>query len=929
MDRERVLRQIRTNLFGAKPAPVTVADRYTIVERLGRGTSGEVFRAYDTELDREIALKLVVLDSTHADTKRRERLYREARALARLSHPHVVQVYDVGSQGDTLYIAMELIDGHSLDRWQRDNTPGYKEILAVYAEAGRGLSAAHRLGIIHKDFKPSNVVISEGDHRRICVADFGIAQMLREESVPTEDGSGQAPPGQDPTWTVGFTPAYAAPEQMAASAAATEPRSDQYAFCSSLFEALFGKLPFEGGTTDEIRRNKEAGHVCPFSGGEVPRKVIRAVLRGLSPAPADRFASMDELLQALKPRRAPTRAIAGVGMLAVATAVAARWMAPTPAVDPCEAYTDRPASIWNDQSRTAVRAAVTKETDLALAGIGRFDTDVSRYLDQWSTAAFAACQQQASPGSPTDRPPEPSGQLSCLEQRWLAVDGLIARLEAPGNTLMERAARLVHDLPLIDECEQRHWEEIPKDAEQRLMSQLGRAHAAVVAHQWTEAFEQARAARVIAAEHGQTQREVEAALVMGRAALGKDDVEQGIQLLEEAAVRAESVRDLRLAWRGWTTLVEDGVARRRPPKDLAGWVASAQSAARVLGDDPLRMVHIEVARASTSLVDPRQSRTVLEAAWKQLQALDQDDPWVQELQRSTAMSLAMRAAPSAGPEATVTWAEEALRLADARLSPLHPDVVMARLNLGYGLLATCQLDAARQLLEAAATDAATVWSSPPQPERARIHLALAQLALQEGDATKASSELDLVDGMLAQDDRQLRMLLRINRATVMFARGALEAAANAYDEAAVALTDNGDALNAALARANAAECRLHVGDPSGAATVAHDVIEEIEALAGADGARYATVALKVEGLATLHDNPARAVELLQRALADVPECEYLERADIQLGLGTALIAQGKKGEGRVLQDKAIANYGNVGELGEFRQALMRRWLHRE
>ncbi len=272
--------------------------RFTVLGLVGRGGLGEVYAAYDPELDRRVALKVLV----HADDRSGlARLRREAMAMARLSHPNVARVFDVGSIDSRLFIAMEFIRGQTLRAWLAEQPRSWREVREVFLAAGHGLAAAHREGIIHRDFKPDNVLIDEEGRAR--VVDFGLA-IPADESVRTAD--------QDELVTTvepdnnGGTPAYMAPEQHIGCPA--DARADQYSFCVALFEALYGRRPFLGRTWQTLSPQVLRGSLETLAAARrVPPHVRRIVLRGLSSAPARRYPDMDVLLAELAHEPAPSR----------------------------------------------------------------------------------------------------------------------------------------------------------------------------------------------------------------------------------------------------------------------------------------------------------------------------------------------------------------------------------------------------------------------------------------------------------------------------------------------------------------------------------------------------------------------------------------------------------------------------------------------
>jgi eukaryotic-like serine/threonine-protein kinase len=320
------------------PAPHVA--RYRLAERLGAGGLGVVFAAEDPELGRRVAIKLIRMGSS--DARAFARLEREAAALARVSHPHVVGVFDVGrydprtaTAGDTegwpadvpragAYIVMELCEGIDLATWLRaSRTP--QEVLRVFHDAGRGLAAAHAAGVVHRDFKPANVVLDA--RGRVKVLDFGLAQWLHGAEPSTlregvEDGGPVEPSTMTMTGTVMGTPAYMSPEQHAG--AKVDERSDQYAFCVALTEALCGARPFAGETVAALHKAKHQLRFDPRMREISPR--IHAVLeRGLACDPAARWPSMGALLEALEEPRSYAAWWAG-GLLVGAVGLGS-WLA--------------------------------------------------------------------------------------------------------------------------------------------------------------------------------------------------------------------------------------------------------------------------------------------------------------------------------------------------------------------------------------------------------------------------------------------------------------------------------------------------------------------------------------------------------------------------------------------------------------------------
>ena len=321
---------------------LTIGDRvgrYLVLTALGAGGMGVVFAAYDPQLDRKVALKLLRAGLTYNTKDARTRLRREAQAIAQLSHPNVVAAYDVGTteEGD-LYIAMEFVEGDTLTTWLKKWPRTWREIVDVFLQAARGLVAAHSVGLLHRDFKPDNVLV--GGDGRVRVTDFGLARslMVPDEAVRPRPDMAALSVELTATGTVLGTPRYMAPE--AADRPDIDARADQFSFCVALFEALWDAHPLPGATSVAMLEKGERA-ISPPEGTKVPPAIIRAIQRGLERDRAKRFATMSALIAELvpPPTRSPVRyaALAGVAVLVLAaasTAVLARRDPPAAPLSP-------------------------------------------------------------------------------------------------------------------------------------------------------------------------------------------------------------------------------------------------------------------------------------------------------------------------------------------------------------------------------------------------------------------------------------------------------------------------------------------------------------------------------------------------------------------------------------------------------------------
>jgi len=417
--------------------------RYLIIKELGRGGMGVVYAAHDEQLDRQVALKLLHPTSTGEDA---ERLVREAQALARLSDPHVVSVYDAGEIEGRVFIAMQLVHGEDLATAIK-RRPSPAQALGWFVQAALGLAASHDAGLVHRDFKPSNVLL---DHRgHVAVTDFGLAR-------PQGDIDARA--------VMMGTPAYMAPEQHGLQPAT--PASDQFAFCVSLWEALFGEHPY-------IREDR--GAMSPFAIGyaicsrsldvptrarsqrrRIPRRAIDALVRGLARDPAVRWPSMRELIEELTPaprlRAAPIAAAAGATLAIALTAGAYAWtQADRRAAPSCEAGAAvRLATGWSPAAGVSLedrfaRAGYPATTRGARAGLDRFAT-------RWTQLAGDLCVAERI-AAPVGQPELVVRKRACLDARLDALRSTVALLTGDQSArFVEHAQAMIDELPDLGEC---------------------------------------------------------------------------------------------------------------------------------------------------------------------------------------------------------------------------------------------------------------------------------------------------------------------------------------------------------------------------------------------------------------------------------------------------------------------------------------------
>ena len=404
----------------------SVGAHFTIVRELGVGGMGRVYLAFDNALDRAVAIKV---HREAVDGEAIARMRGEAKAIARLSHPNVVGVFEVGDVEGRMFIVMEYIDGARLDRWQREPSRGWRAKLEVYVQAGEALVAAHRAGLVHRDFKPQNVMVEEdAGSVRVRVLDFGLARALESESPSTS--ASDLRDGLQTDGRVG-TPAYVAPEQRLDGTVSEA--ADQYSFAVSLWEALCGQRP-PGGLLD---------------GFTAPRWLLDAVRRGFAEDPHARWPSMQAMLEALAADPMVRRRRVGLALGAVALVGVGGLGASALAQDArCPAPEAALGAAWDDERREAVTNAFGAVGEAyADAVLGEVQSGLDDYAAEWMAASDASCS--ATDGVPAGLRPR---SALCVEHRRQELDALTQVLSSVDATVVGEAVEAVALLPSLTAC---------------------------------------------------------------------------------------------------------------------------------------------------------------------------------------------------------------------------------------------------------------------------------------------------------------------------------------------------------------------------------------------------------------------------------------------------------------------------------------------
>ncbi len=473
----------RTHLSGREaqaassgsPAPLsrgTVMGRYVLLDMLGAGGMGMVYAAYDPELDRKVALKLLLPSDGDTDAGR-TRLLREAQALARLTHPNVVAVYDVGTHDDQVWIAMEFVPGQTLGSWARARPRRWPEVLGVLTEIARGVAAAHAVGLVHRDLKPDNVMI--GSDGRVRVMDFGLAHG-RTLAAPVASGAGpslsrdvvlsQTLPAEAHVQpelaalalrltrggAVQGTPAYMAPEQWRGEEAT--PAVDQFGWAVMASEMLYGERPFDGQDMVTLATNVLAGQRrSPPRARRIPGWLARILARALHTDPSRRFSGMDALLAEVHRRRYQGRnRWLALGVSAgLATVLGVAWATRGEPPTPCAGGPERMTGVWDDATRAQAEQAFLTTHKLfaadAWAGAAR---EVDAYANRWLTMHRESCEATLVRG-------EQSAELmdlraACLTSRLRELKALTTLYGQADATVAKQAVTAAMALPPLDGC---------------------------------------------------------------------------------------------------------------------------------------------------------------------------------------------------------------------------------------------------------------------------------------------------------------------------------------------------------------------------------------------------------------------------------------------------------------------------------------------
>ncbi|WP_163870766.1 serine/threonine-protein kinase [Myxococcus eversor] len=702
--------------------PFSQIGRYLLLRRLGQGGMGVVYAAYDPDLDRKVALKLLHPDGRHDNSEEaRARLLREAQAMARVSHPNVIPVFDVGMWGDQVFVAMELVDGGTLASWLKASPRSWREIVTRYVEAGRGLEAAHAAGLVHRDFKPANVLVSRAG--RVYVTDFGLARTMGdlppEDEEPLPEAAREALASSsgrrmlDTTLTerglmVG-TPNYMSPEQF--RGATLDGRTDQFSFCAALYGALFGARPFEPGSlrayafsstavSVESERTESLGSQRPgampsTSASTIPVPAVRepprdtqvpgwvrdVVLRGLALETDARYPSMAALLEALSQehrrtlrRRWVTAASALTATLALTGGAA--WQQSRVCVD-AGAQMD---GEWSPTAREKLTTAFQATGRPFAEGMAQsVSTALGEYADTWKLQRVQACEatrvQGVKPEEQLDR------QLVCLERRRKDFHATVELLSSADAALVEKSLDAALALPSLAECEDTEAlaerQRLPTDPVRRaeietLEEKLSHVRARMDAGKHPQALEAVKALVAPVEATGYLPLRAETRFLNGWLLEQVGESPEAAKLLSSAVFDAEAGHADRLKVTALNKLlfVEDGLKHYEP---AARWGALAEATLERLGGDPVLLGDVRVNQGNLAISQDQYEEA--KARLEEASALYEKSLPAQHPKRARTTYLLAHVVHELGdsPRALALM-EDALQKTTAAMGPQHPDV---------------------------------------------------------------------------------------------------------------------------------------------------------------------------------------------------------------------------------------------------------------
>ncbi|HEY5934196.1 MAG TPA: serine/threonine-protein kinase [Kofleriaceae bacterium] len=672
--------------------------RYLVLDVLGSGGMGVVYTAFDPQLDRKVAIKLVRQRRSTVDSDGPARMMREAQAIARIAHPNVVAVHDVGAIDDQVFIAMELVAGDTLTDWLKIKPRTVPEILDVLVQAGRGLAAAHRSGLVHRDFKPDNVLV--GDDGRARVVDFGLVREANANLSDTDpdievEVRASQPMLSTPLTQAGAlmgTPMYMSPEQILQTEA--DARSDQYSFCTALYESLTGTPPFRGTNLGEIKANVVAGTPPELPAArKLPGHVAAAIRRGLLIDRNARWPSMGALLAELvrDPVARRRRWLLAAGAIAIVGAAIAVPLAmrgtPAEAAAPCGTAAAQITEAWGPARRDALRASfLATQIPYAESAYHAAAKQLDSYAKQWAQSHEDSCRA-------THVRHEQSLEMldlrtACLQRRRTEMAALVDLMLEPDKKIVARAHLAPSSLSPVDECDDlaalQAPNKLPADATVRgaiakTREELARVRAVSLAGRQKDAALRATVLADTARSLAYRPLEAEVQYLIGAINYRINRLEEAHQGFVAALAAATASRHDEVMLRTLTSLMME-TADNQAFAVSHDFAALADATAERLGNRPVQRAQIHYAAGYVLSAEGKFAAAAAEYE-RAVAIRERLLPGSQDLAR--ALNGLSRTYDEIGRYADARrLAERSLALQEGELGKDHPEIANVLVNLG-------------------------------------------------------------------------------------------------------------------------------------------------------------------------------------------------------------------------------------------------------
>lgn len=754
-------------------------DRFEIIDYLGAGGMGVVFRSHDPKLDREIALKLL-RPHFRQNSAATQRLLQEAKTMAKLKHPNVLTIYDSGEEGELLYLAMELAPGGTLAEWIKQKQPSWQEIATIFADAASGLAAAHRENIVHRDVKPGNLLM---DSRGVVrVSDFGLASEATDLAR------------NSPSTIVG-TIGYMAPEVLAGQQA-REP-SDQYSLCVSLFEALIGQKPFPGQTPEKYKSSLQAK---PLDLSGIPKRLRPLLRRGLKKQPMERYESMHELEQALRSaaRSRMLRIYALLATLLVGASLLAVVLISSSEETrkQCPRATKTVTEFWNaERAANIENVFAASKRSHALATWTASTIAINAYTEDWLDNQQSTCRATRISGEQSEALLD--ARTRCLQQQLRGLQSVLNTFDTADANIVDKSVALVDSLAEAESCSadrvltwQSTEKRLPSDNERRtaLQVQLAESNSLYVLGDYVGA--EALSRKILSQSSAEQDIDLiaKAGANLGQALLKQQQPETATKALLEASNAAATIGDHELAAQIWIGMaIADGYYLDKVDAGMA-YLRAAKSAIANVGELPLVEIRIlQIQGLLQSSVDPVESLKLQQKALAMLRSLPGDH----SKRIGDSLNLIGLTHRNSGDLANAeSVLAEAKEVAIQSLGKDHPDLFQILIGLGKNLREQGKYDEAWSVLE----EGRTLLKRSVGTETRDYADALTNLALVRLDKGEFEIANKLMDESIAirkksygTDIRGLAEAL-VNLAAINFNTGNFTKAQGLYEESLVLMT---------------------------------------------------------------------------------------------------------------------------------------------